>query len=266
VKEETVMECGWKSIQLLDYLYGALPANDAKRFEQHQEACPACREEIAHMKPLLQALDTVEGAFKEVRTITIDDRGMPVEYDWSSTINDSGETMTKQWWGVNMDLCIEYAMLQHQDVVLEMLPCNYKQYLYQAPLPTPVPPGAACEMLLVSHLRGPARWAERVGDDRWRYRLETSPNTGREWVFLLTVRLPEGARLLVAEPAPTEVKTLGARPILTWRAILEARPHPQFACSIESQHTPKPGTPVEEHPPTITAASVRPESECTLDS
>ncbi len=245
IREDKAMTCRWKSFQLLDYLYGALSEEDAKRFEQHLAGCAACREESARMTPLLHGLDEVEDCYKVVKLIDLADRGRPMEYSWSSMTNDFGKTMTKSWWGVNRDYCVEYAMLQHRDVVLEMLPSSLSQYRYEAPLPEPVPPGAAYEALLVLHPVGPAGWAERLEDDRWRYRLETSPNTAKEWVFLLTIRLPEGATLLSTGPEPAETQAVGRRMAITWRALLQPGSHPQFTCEITYRHTPTPGAPVE---------------------
>ena len=245
IREDRVMTCGWKSYQILDYLYGALPKAEAERFERHLAGCAACREEIARMTPLLHGLDVVEGGYKHVKILDLDDRGRPMEYSWSTFLNGFGETMTKSWWMVNKDYHVEYAMLQHQYVVLKMLPGSLSQYRYEASLPEPVPPGAAYEALLVLNPVDTAQWAERLEDNRWRYRLETSPNTAKEWVFLLTIRLPEGATLLTTEPAPSETQDIGRHTAVSWRALLQPGSHPQFVCEITYHHAPRPGMLVE---------------------
>lgn len=236
IKKEMEMVCSWRSIQLLDYLYGALPLDESNKFEQHLIGCAHCREEIDGLKPLLQALDVATGEYKAMKTVDLDEHGMPTEYDWADIINDTTTTRTQSWWMVDKNICVDYMMFQQQEVTMEKLPGNERQYKYLASLPQPVAPGESYQSLLVTHQVDSARWATRIAENHWCFRVETSPNTSKEWAYMLTVRLPVNAQLMTAEPSPTELLTIGARAVLIWRTLLLPGSHPQFKCIVEYRY------------------------------
>lgn len=224
VKEGLSMACRRQTIQLIDFVYHALPASEAAEVERHIADCSECREKVRQLTRLLHSLDAVEGEYKARKLIEIDQQGVPRDYSWSTMANHFGRTMTITWWTLEKGYRVDYAMVQGQLAEVRQLPYSDQQYRYEADLPQPVAPGENYEKLLVFHPEKQEDWAQQVAPARWRYHLGTSPNTDMEWAFLLMIRLPVGARLLSSDPPSTEIRTYSGQPILVWRAFLPRIP------------------------------------------
>ncbi len=241
------MGCTHTQIQLFDFLYGGISDKEVRSFERHLADCAACRAEILQCKDLFTALEQSEGDYKSVHSIELDECGMPTEYNWAAMINRTEKTRTMTGGTINKDFCIEYAMYQHEEVQLQLLPYSPTQYRYIAHLPHPVAPGEVEETLQVFHPEGPNGWAERLDNECWHFRYEASPNTGLEWVFLLMLRLPAGAKLLKANPPTTAADTHGEHTNLSWRTLLpvldrsRSEQRFQFTCDIEYSYVPPTG-------------------------
>ena len=253
-EERTAMKCSQiRSSRLLDYLYGVLTTKDADKMKQHLDTCPECRKEAEKIRKLMTSLDCVEDSFKLTRIIDIDESGVATQYDWWTIVNAFGEVMKTTWWTVNKDHCVDYITLQGEEVMIDVLPCSEKQFRYEGVLPTPVEPGGTIEETFVCHSLNPGDMA-RVGEDgKMHFAYKTNLNTAREWIMVLAIRLPAGARLVEAGNAPTEIRTKENTTLMWRKALPSLHPHAplgwnsqwQFECEVVYE----PDVPVSEQPP-----------------
>ncbi len=63
--------------------------------------------------------------------------------------------------------------------------------------------------------------ARSLGHGMWHCHLGHSPFPKRQAVFIVTVRLPSGARLLEADPLPHKSSARTGRTALTWRILTD---------------------------------------------
>ena len=240
IGEEAEMTCDrLRGTLMLDYIYGALSKRRAAAIEAHLKGCAACRKEVAELKKVMAALDETEGDYKSTQIIDLDETGLPMEYSWASMVNSFGETTPITWWTANKDHIVDFVMLQGKEATLDVLPYSDSQYWYEGRLPKPVESGKPVHTLLVLHPAGPEGWAEKLGEGRWRYSFQTTPNSAKEWVYVLAIRLPTGARLVSASPEPSKSRSNGLT-TLVWQALLprvqrrEDGSWPwQFECAVE---------------------------------
>ena len=238
--ERIAMKCAdLRGILLLDYLYGAFPADKTAAAKIHLDECSACRKNADELRRVMELLDADEGDWKMARTIELDEHGMFYEYTWASVINESGHTKDVSGWTISKDTVVDYASYMGEEAIFEIKPQSGSEYRYEARLPKPVEPGGRIDQVLVIHHEDPRFYAKELGDNLWRYSYRISPNRTKEWVFTLAVRLPQGAEFVAADPSPVEMKTNGAV-TLVWRALLptvERLPDGtcprQFECAVE---------------------------------
>lgn len=228
-----------RGTKLLDYLYGSLSGRKKEDIQSHLEQCPACREEAEEIKRIITVLDAASDDFKLTRIIDIDSSGIPTDYTWWSTTNKSDQPKTHDNWAIYKDTTVEYLTIMGEEVMLDALPgSNSRQHNYVIELPTPVPPEERQESLLVTRDYGDDTRARKTAENKWRYHLATCPNTAKEWLQFLAIKLPEGARLISAEPTPTEIKTNGTTTLL-WRSLLPKlylrtlEQYYQFECTVD---------------------------------
>lgn len=240
--EEEMMDMTSRHIRgtrLLDHLYGSLPKGQSEKILKHLNECSSCKAEADCLQKIISALDEFEGDYKVTRVIDISEDGVALEYSWWSTINDTKVAADVHWWTINKDHIVDYIMYQGQEWKLEVLPATEEQYVYEAVLPTPVRPGETIECAMVMHSTSMEDNAQYLGDGKWRYFIGTTPNSDKEWVQVLCIRIPEGASLISTSPEPTTIKTNGTT-TLVWRSLLpKVEPRPdgswpwQFECTVE---------------------------------
>ena len=233
-EEMSYMRCrSVRGTALLDYLSDRLDEKQAKRVKAHLDECRACREEAREIEKVIGALSAAEGAYKTTEIIDIDENGAATKYDWRSMVAQE-HSMDKFWWTIDKDHSVEYAMLQGEQVTLEVLPASDMQFRYWAPLPWPAEPGESVDTVLVLRTDDPEDHAREIGDGTWRYSYATTPNIPRESVHVLAIRLPPKARVISADPVPGETKTEGTT--LIWRNVLsrpDGSPLWHFECSVD---------------------------------
>lgn len=224
-KEAAAMKCtDLTGAMLLDYLEGELPPRSMRTVGRHLEQCPDCAQRLEEIAWVLRALDLVEADWKSTSFIEIDSEGFTTGYMWLSMPNkadDPMESMTLQQNG------LEYMTVQGEEVTLEPLPeepapeeiqLSMGMRPYKAHLPQPVPLGEEVRMhMVVKHPPGPDT-ARLVDDGHWRFGPGRLTLT-EELLYAVAVRLPDQARLLAADPEPTEVKS-DTHTTLVWRGIL----------------------------------------------
>jgi RNA polymerase sigma-70 factor (ECF subfamily) len=239
-KGRIAMKCAdLRGIQLLDYLYGAFPADKTAAAKIHLDECRTCREGAEEIKRIMRLLDADESDWKITKIVELDEHGVPYNYIWTSFINAYNRPKEIFWWDLFKDTVIDYVSYMGEEVVLEVKPHSNNTYRYEARLPKPVKPGGRVNEMMVFHNEDPRFYAKDLGDNLWRYSYKDSPNRTKEWVSALAIRLPNGAEFVAADPAPAETKTNGAT-TLVWRALLpivERLPdgkYPwQFECAVE---------------------------------
>lgn len=242
-EEIAAMRCrSLRGTRLLDYLYGGLPDKQAKEIGAHLEQCAECRDEARALKDLIAGMDGLEGDDRAVRIVDLDATGAPTEYTWWSMTNTYGETAKITWCTCNRDHCVDAFLLQGQEVSIRVLPCSDSQYWYEGTLPRPVEPGGRADSFMVIRPTGDDGRARKQPDGTWRYRYGTTPNSARDWAFVMALRLPRSAEVISAEPEPTEIRSNGAT-TLVWRSSLASfhkEPRAwQFECVVDYKLDPK---------------------------
>jgi RNA polymerase sigma-70 factor (ECF subfamily) len=254
-----------RGTRLLDFLYGALPADESDKIIKHINECGKCRNEAEEIKRLMGGLDAVEGDFKLTRVIDIDENGAPTSYDWWSVVNTSDQPMKSTHWTVNKDHLVDYVTIQGEEVVMEVRPYSNEQHIYLVNIPHPAKSGEVVDETMVLRNTNRDKWSRQLGNDKWRYTYATSPNTGREWVMSLAIRLPQGAELTKADPEPTDVKTNGTTTVI-WKLLPKLHPTApkgwnskyQFECTIDYKFK-APSSSAEVSLPTIRVGKDSPE-------
>lgn len=240
ILEAAEMRCEQvRGARLIEYLYGGLPDKDAKSVKAHMDGCEACKREARQLAELISGLDLVEGDFKLTEIHDIDEDGRVTVYEWCSMANDFGETMETTWWTWGRDTRMEYLMAQGEDLQLEVSPLSAEQVLVEAKLPHPVLPGEHTDTMYVARNIAGESAVQQVRENRWAFNYHRTPNSDKEWIFVLAVRLPPGAKLATAVPDVAEVRGNGCATVI-WRALLpkvELREDGtcpwQFECSME---------------------------------
>jgi hypothetical protein len=158
-------------------------------------------------------------------------------------MNGREDTLYKTSGSVDTEFCIDYAIMQGQEVVLERLPCNTYQDQFEMTFPYPVKPNEYYDCLYIIHPTTEKNRVECLGNGHQRYFFHRSPNADRDWIYALTIRLPHGAQLIAVDNEPTEVKSHDAVTVLRWNRLLHKMTEPspgksrrvQFECTIEYQ-------------------------------
>jgi RNA polymerase sigma-70 factor (ECF subfamily) len=236
-EEAAAVECrNLRGTRLLDYLYGGLPDKQSREIAAHLEQCADCREEARALRELIAGMDHLEGDDRCIRIVDLDAAGASTEYSWWSMTNGSGETAKINWCTCNKDCCVDAYLLQGREVPIRVLPCSDSQYSYEGTLPRPVEPGGRVDSFMVIRPTGDDGRAQKQPDGTWRYRYGTTPNSARDWAFVMVMRLPRGAEVISAEPEPSEVRSKGATTLI-WRSLLASfhkEPRPwQFECVVD---------------------------------
>lgn len=183
--------------KLVDYVYGKLSQADMAAVKEHLDKCPKCRGEVNETVEVLRALDADEPSWKismimepKALYLTFKDRskgrGRYCELD------------------LNPDPCvISYAAMQGEEVSIKELPSEDGSHLrkYAAHLPRDVEPGEMVELLMVCTLP--------PEDPLTSLPYEGGIVSPKDAVYVIALRLPDGARLTRTDPDPTEMRENG---------------------------------------------------------
>lgn len=250
---EGVLGCSqsWGA-RMLDWAHGVLPEREAANIESHVALCPACKASLAEMRKLVTILDKAEGDHRILTLIDLDENGRTSRYVWVRMINDTSELQTTWRWGLRPGWTIEYLALQGEPVEIHWQEPTYKyepQWTgepdriftrFEGDLPTPVAPGCVSDAMFVVHPTPNSHWeAERLSNSMWHYHHKHTPFPNQEGPFMVTIRLPKGARLVKADPEPRTRNVKSGRTSLTWQIITSsAIPAPdqwgwQFEADLE---------------------------------
>jgi RNA polymerase sigma-70 factor (ECF subfamily) len=205
---------------MLEYVYDALGAEETARVVAHLGSCAACREEVGQLRELVASLERVEEGMPLMHFAELDAQGVPLHLTWGRIVNTSTEPMTRFGMVNPEGVVTEQFAAQGVPVPLEACPWEKdpSRMVYTAQLPEPVPPGESFEAIAVSRSTTGDDRAHLLGDGRWRYAQTKGLGNQRDaCVFIVGVRLPEGARVLDAAPAPDEVRQAGRRTTVVWR-------------------------------------------------
>ena len=230
-KERPEMKCDeLKGLKILDYLYGTLPAEKAAEVERHLRECGVCRKEASELSDVVGALDALEGNYKNMHIIELDEDGMPTVYSSASIINASDKAMETWEFMSDRDFDIHHIEVMGEPMSPEREPieCYGPKYRYVVRLPRPVRPGEHVDLIVVG--RNPKHPARKLDDGRWQFWWAQTPGDEGEFVYVQAVRLPCGARFLTAEPKPDAIRANGTT-TLVWRRLLA--PNQQFESTVE---------------------------------
>ena len=211
---------------ILDWLYGALSSKQSESIESHVALCASCRKALKQVRQLSRVLDKAEDNYRILTLIDLDEQGGTTRYVWVKHVNHRTETMrTWRWNGVD-GWDIVYLALQGEPVEVRWpeveAPEGFRKF--EGDLQTPVPPGEIVDAMFAACPPRGQRWDAREADGIWHYHHRHSPFPRREGLFIITMRLPLGARLVNADPAPDKTSQRTDRVSLTWRIITEVIP------------------------------------------
>ena len=220
VGEANEMESGHPSkISTLDYVYGNLPKEEARVVEAHIKACSACREQVDTLGRIVSAMDDMETECKCLDVYDISDDGAAKVYGLMRGRNTSGRPLSEyEFWSMRYNLA-DYITVQGVRASFDVNPEDeYNKYTVR--VPHEVEPGGQYDTLYVFHTTpGGPNAAENLGDGRWRLVPDNSGGEGH-YVRALALTLPDGAKLISADPPAEEVRNNGALTLI-WRWIIE---------------------------------------------
>jgi RNA polymerase sigma factor (sigma-70 family) len=224
-EEEPALGCSelW-NVRALDWLHGALSERESAKIRSHITLCAPCRTSIAEMRRLVAALDKAEGDHRILTLIDLDQEGRTTRYVWVRQINESpGEQRTWRWtrrdgWS------IDYLALQGEPVELRWpgVKSQWGFTRFEGDMPSPVPNGGTVDAMFVARPPALSHWeAERQSNGIWHYHHKHTPFPSEQAIFIVTIRLPKGVRLLSAEPGPQRRSSRAGRTSLTWQMMTD---------------------------------------------
>jgi len=219
-EDVAVMSCDdVAGIRLLDYVCGSLGENERAEVERHLDKCPACQAELATLRSISAALDSVAGDLKVTCIVELDEEGIPTQYSWCRmTKRSEGQTET-DYWEADDDVELLFAMAQGTVVEPQVDQFSDGRKSYTVQLDRAIKPGDVMDSLTVTRMHSDRWRANKLEDGTWRYEFGDTPNGAVEWMHFAALRLPPGAELVSADPAPNEVKKDGFV-TLTWKGLL----------------------------------------------
>lgn len=217
-KEKETMTCAkLTGARLLDYVHGALPAQERAASRDHLAVCPACRLQEMSLRKLTEALDQTAGELTTTSIHVVDAHGGAMSYHaWGKTLNTLDHPVASTHWILYDTTEFKFLVYDGQELPLQEECRNGREIHYNAPLPKPVQPGEAYGAgIIAAH---PHKFAESLGPARWRIALVGALRSVKESGMLTQIILPGGAHVDVVEPVPTTISTdAEGRPVLTWR-------------------------------------------------
>lgn len=234
--------------KILDWLYGVLQPQESAGIDAHISVCPTCKRSLLEMKRLAGILDQAEENYRILTLIDLDERGCTTRYVWVKHINRKNTLKEYFGWHLREGWTLEYLAIQGEPVEIEFpelpnppIPEEPGTRLFRGKLPNPVPPGQMTDaMFIVRTPEGSVDWGARpLGNGVWHYHHKHTPYPKYNALFVVTIRLPKGARLLEADPKPQKTTVRNGLTSMTWRVITEivdsARPITawQFEADLE---------------------------------
>lgn len=233
VEEARKLTCS--ESRILDYLYGILPPDEAEEVKRHIESCEACRREAEEMRGVVNALDSLEGDYKMMHIVEIDPQGFTTVYCTGSVINNVQDTAIFGF-EAEKSIPMDYIAIRGEELPFEVSQsdsCDHR-YTYTIHLEQPWKRGESIEFTTVSygarHQSTSMYRRAQFHDGRWHYLHQQAPSDDKEFIFIQVTRLPQGAKLLKADPAPDDVRANGTTTV-TWKKVLA--PNEQFECTVE---------------------------------
>lgn len=215
----------FKGPRILDWLYGALSPRRLAEVEAHAKLCVPCRRNLSEVTRLASALEDADQDWRIHTLIDIDEHGRTARYVWVKLINATQDVMHKFRWNRRPGWTVEYLALQGQTAAFRLIGAS-QSYPdlegFEGDLSTPVMPGQMVEGVFVVRTPAGSHWNAQPLDGRmWHYHHKHTPFPDNEGLFVVTIRLPEGARLLNANPVPRASATRAGRLSLTWQIVTE---------------------------------------------
>ncbi|HJN15712.1 MAG TPA: sigma-70 family RNA polymerase sigma factor [Armatimonadota bacterium] len=219
--EEMPMRCDrYAGTQLLDYVHGALAADEAGELAAHLGRCDTCRADEAELREMIEALDACDGDHVLLHVVELDAEGASVFYTWGRVTNDSEEPMTEFGIIGPRGLTTEHFAVDGAvcEIIARPWDRDPERMVYAVQLPEPIAPGESFNGAAVSRSTDRSDRAERLPGDKWRYAAEkgTGGQTYQS-VLVHAVRLPDGARVLATTPEADEVRKANGNCTVVWR-------------------------------------------------
>jgi hypothetical protein len=167
-------------------------------------------------------LDLLEGEFCIHTLIDIDENGRTPRYVWVKYVNSLDHDRRIWGWKRRHGWDIESLILQGEQVEIHWTGREKEPgfEVFQGDLPEPVPPGGLVSAMFVATPPEGSEWDSKLIDDGvWHYHHRHSPRPGREVLFVITILLPKGGRLLSVDCRPKRVAALADRQCLTWQVM-----------------------------------------------
>ncbi len=207
--------------KILGWLYGSVSARRARKMEEHIALCPQCRQHVRLLRSLCALLDKCENDYRMLTLVDLDDQGQTTRYVWFRHINQRPDPMRVWRYNTRSGWKIEYLALQGEPVEVRWprVPAEPGFVKIESDLPAPVPPGESIDAMFVAC--PPPEWNAERCRGIWHYHHAHSPFPSREGLLIVTIRLPERAKLIAADPKPDQTGERSERVSLTWRVITD---------------------------------------------
>ena len=210
-------------IQLLEYLYGVLPADQHADVHAQLAGCEEAQQELQQLREVMSSLNHVVGDFLLLYLVELDDAGVATYYTWGRMTNTTAQPMTAFVMINAAGSIADFAAFQGEAVRSKRnrgstIP---RDRLYVAHLPTPVLPGESFDGMVVSHMAAHTQElpdkAIEIAAGHWRFSQQLGLGAQRDATIIVQgIRLPRGAELLAAHPPVDAVKQDGATTVF-WR-------------------------------------------------
>lgn len=237
-KEEAGVKCAeLMGTSVLDYLYGIPKDAEMKKIKRHIDKCDACRSAVADLEKVTTGLDALEGDYKMMHIVDLDEHGVGALYSTTSEIHSGGETNDIYEFCTSKGCSLDFISIFGEEASFTTVPFEEGgRYdvgwgsdiiIYNATMPRPALPGERVDVLTL--YRKSIYSGELCDDGTFRYHHNQCCSWNQDFVFVLTVRLPAGAKYSHSTLEPDEQRTNGTT-TLTWRRILA--PNEAFDCEL----------------------------------
>lgn len=244
-EEEAGMKCAeLMGTSVLDYLYGIPKDAEREKIKRHIAKCDACRSVVADLKKVTTGLDALEGDHKMMHIIELDERGVAALYSISSLLYPGDEPLETYEFCTSKGPAPDHISIWGEEASFKTVPLEkggrydvvgwHDIIIYNVAMPRPALPGERIDVLNVfyrspEYPNGLMGGVERLEDGTSRYHHNQCCSGNLEFVFVMTVRLPIGAKFSRSTLEPDEQRSNGTT-TLTWRRVLA--PNEAFDCEL----------------------------------
>lgn len=225
-EEEAAMKCGELTDRILtDYLYGKLDESHVRLIEAHIGGCKPCAARVKEISLLLHVLDAAEGDLKVTSIIEIAGDGSSTTYVFIRAINTTDKAMDVLNGNGEME-SLDYVLIGGEEARMEPAEPDDSGPHFKLYPAAPIQIGEHVDIVFA--IRSSAgESVNKLDSGEWEFG-QGKLMMDQDYVYVMAVRLPPGAKLSAATPEPNEVHRNGATTVL-WKNALPANGEFEFS-------------------------------------